>query len=389
MFNKPNLKLSDLPRTTPTKESAKPVNDTHLDANPTTAISTLTNPCNESHNNLTKYLDTSGRLNFTGKAVLHAQGADFTHGASYAIRMQDLEICEELGRGYYGTVYRVLHRPTGVWMAMKEIKLEITDAAFRQIIMELEVLHRSSGGGLIVEFYGAFFLEGAVYLCMEYMDCGSLETILRHIQNQLTLATSNSDKAIDAVEDKQYGGLEERILAEVAHEIVCGLKYLKDKLSVIHRDVKPSNVLLNSQGQVKLCDFGVSGQLVQSMAKTNIGCQSYMAPERIAILADHSTYTVSSDVWSLGVTLWEAAMGHHPFSADRYDSVFAQLNAIVTEQIESVDSTRFSPNCQDFLSLCLEKDPNSRPNYATLLQHPFIANREPVDLKQWLSEIML
>lgn len=75
--------------------------------------------------------------------------------------------------------------------------------------------------------------------------------------------------------------------------MVEGLKFLKDELSIIHRgililicdvddnwqsiDVKPTNVLANRQGQVKLCDFGVSGQLEKSLAKTNIGCQSYMA----------------------------------------------------------------------------------------------------------------
>lgn len=60
-------------------------------------------------------------------------------------------------------------------------------------------------------------------------------------------------------------------------KMVKGLKFLKDELSIIHRDVKPTNVLANIKGQVKLCDFGVSGQLEKSLAKTNIGCQSYMA----------------------------------------------------------------------------------------------------------------
>jgi mitogen-activated protein kinase kinase len=63
--------------------------------------------------------DPSGALNFGGKAVLHAAGVDFSNGSSFAINMNQLQLAEELGRGNYGTVKKVLHRPTNVAMAMK------------------------------------------------------------------------------------------------------------------------------------------------------------------------------------------------------------------------------------------------------------------------------
>ncbi len=110
-----------------------------------------------------------------------------------------------------------------------------------------------------------------VYYCMEYMDAGSLDKL-------------------------QGDGVPEQVLARITGSMVRGLKFLKDELQIIHRgvsywepliivkltiacmsDVKPTNVLVNRRGQVKLCDFGVSGQLEKSLAKTNIGCQSYMA----------------------------------------------------------------------------------------------------------------
>lgn len=94
--------------------------------------------------------------------------------------------------------------------------------------------------------------------------------------------------------------------------VTRGLQFLKDKLSVMHRDIKPTNILLNHRGEVKLCDFGVSGALVNSMAKTHIGSQSYLAPERISLLAN-APYTTSSDIWSLGMAMWETAMGYYPF----------------------------------------------------------------------------
>lgn len=117
--------------------------------------------------------------------------------------------------------------------------------------MELDILHRAVAPE-IVEFYGAFFIESCVYYCMELMDAGSLDKL-------------------------QGAGTPEEVLARMTASIIRGLKFLKDDLQIIHRDVKPTNVLMNKKGEVKLCDFGVSGQLEKSLAKTNIGCQSYMA----------------------------------------------------------------------------------------------------------------
>jgi mitogen-activated protein kinase kinase len=72
-----------------------------------------------SSQSFTIHRDPSGALNFNGKAVLHATGVDFSNGASFAINMNQLQLDEELGKGNYGTVKKVLHKPTNVAMAMK------------------------------------------------------------------------------------------------------------------------------------------------------------------------------------------------------------------------------------------------------------------------------
>ena len=201
-----------------------------------------------------KIVDPSGRLVFDGKAVLHASGVEFKNGTTFTIHMDDLEMLEQLGHGNYGTVTKVRHTRTGVEMAMKEIRLELDEAKLNAIIMELDILHRALAPQ-IVEFYGAFFVESCVYYCMEYMDIGSLE--------KLTTG--------------RHCVVPEDVLAQITLSTVRGLRFLKDELQIIHRDVKPTNILINSLGEVKLCDFGVSGQLEKSLAKTNI-CLLYTSP---------------------------------------------------------------------------------------------------------------
>ncbi|KAA1128716.1 hypothetical protein PGTUg99_001082 [Puccinia graminis f. sp. tritici] len=313
--------------------------------------------------NFSKIVDPSGRLNFGGKAILHSHGVDFSNGSSFSINMNELTLMEELGKGNYGTVQKVFHKPTKVVMAMKEIRLELDDSKLKAILTELDILHRATSD-TIVEFYGAFFIESCVYYCMEYMDGGSL--------------------------DKLAGAdVPEPVLARVTGRVVEGLRFLKDELQTIHRDVKPTNVLINQKGETKLCDFGVSGQLERSLAKTNIGCQSYMAPERIQgeRTGEVNTYTVSSDVWSLGISIIEFAIGHYPYPPETYSNIFAQLNAIVHGESPSLPSEIYSNVAIDFVNQCLIKNPKDRPTYNDLLKHPFLREeaKNHVDMVAWVA----
>ncbi|THW82196.1 kinase-like protein [Aureobasidium pullulans] len=334
-----------------------------------------------------EYIDKeTGSLKFKGKAILNSKGVQFSSGQSFQISLDEVDTIDELGKGNYGTVYKVRHsRPqmrkvgqglagnkigpgetrdetaaprgntTGIVMAMKEMRLELEDSKFATIIMELDVLHRCASP-FIVDFYGAFFQEGAVYICMEFMDGGSM--------------------------DKLYGdGVPENVLRKVTLATTRGLKSLKDEHNIIHRDVKPTNILINTAGAIKICDFGVSGNLVASIAKTNIGCQSYMAPERISsggvaqagANPGGGTYSVQSDIWSLGLTIIECAMGRYPYPPETYDNIFSQLSAIVDGEPPDLPTGEFSDAARNFVAGCLNKIPKLRPTYAMLLQHAWLA----------------
>ncbi|KAG1855699.1 kinase-like domain-containing protein [Suillus subalutaceus] len=312
--------------------------------------------------------------------------------------MEELVLEHELGRGNYGTVKKVLHRPTKVEMAMKEIRLELDSTKLNGILMELDILHRALSSYNIVDFYGAFFVESCVYYCMEYMDGGSLASFPPPLADEH--------------------------LCRIASSMSHGLEFLKTELGVMHRDVKPTNVLVNCKGEVKLCDFGVSGQLEKSIAKTNVGCQSYMAPERIkgsspsgSNLEDAFTsYTVSADVWSLGLSIVEIARGRYPYPPETYENVFAQLSAIVDgeapglpedeefadEEVEVYSGSysaspeqssfmrkgkrRWSPEARDWVRRCLIKNADERATYKELLEHPWMRKHQCVDMVSWVAK---
>lgn len=147
----------------------------------------------------------------------------------------------------------------------------------------------------IVQFYGAIFKEGDCWISMEIMS-------------------TSLDKFYKYVYERQMQRIPENILGQITVATVHALNYLKEKLKIIHRDVKPSNILLHEGGDIKLCDFGISGQLIDSIARTkDAGCRPYMAPERIDPEFSHKGYDVRSDVWSLGITLMEVATGRFPY----------------------------------------------------------------------------
>ncbi|KAI9833630.1 MAG: hypothetical protein M1819_003583 [Sarea resinae] len=291
------------------------------------------------------------------------------------LRSEDLIVLKELGAGNGGTVSKVIHAATKVVMARKVIHVEAKKEVRKQIVRELHIMH-DCNSPYIVSFYGAFLNDGGdVIMCMEYMDCGSLDRI-----------------------SKDFGPVRVDVLGKIAEAVLGGLTYLYNVHRIMHRDIKPSNVLVNSRGNIKLCDFGVSGELVNSIADTFVGTSTYMAPERI----QGAKYSVKSDVWSVGLTLMELAIGRFPFDSsdsaagDRADAgpmgILDLLQQIVHEPAPKLPKSDAFPSIlEDMISKCLIKQPEGRPTPQELYEEDAFlqaAKRTPVDLEQWAVSMM-
>ncbi|EDO45553.1 predicted protein, partial [Nematostella vectensis] len=313
----------------------------------------------------------------------------------------DFEKITELGAGNGGVVTKVLHKPTGLIMARKLIHLEVKPAIRTQIIRELKVLH-DCNSPYIVGFFGAFYSDGEISICMEHMDGGSLDLIL-----------------------KKAGRIPEDILGKISIAVLKGLCYLREIHQIIHRDVKPSNILVNSRGEIKMCDFGVSGQLIDSMANSFVGTRSYMSPERL----QGNQYTIQSDIWSFGLSLVEMAIGRYPIpppdpqeiekvlsrepssmaspmsvgrlppgvrppsgvnNETRPMAIFELLDYIVNEPPPILPGAHFSPEFCEFVQKCLVKNPKQRADLTYLMTHKFIAkaDKSNVDFAKWISQFL-
>ncbi|XP_051677771.2 dual specificity mitogen-activated protein kinase kinase 5 isoform X4 [Oryctolagus cuniculus] len=233
---------------------------------------------------------------------------------------QDIRYRDTLGHGNGGTVYKAHHVLSGKILAVK------CDSSY------------------IIGFYGAFFVENRISICTEFMDGGSLDV---------------------------YRKIPEHVLGRIAVAVVKGLTYLWS-LKILHRDVKPSNMLVNTRGQVKLCDFGVSTQLVNSIAKTYVGTNAYMAPERIS----GEQYGIHSDVWSLGISFMELALGRFPYPQIQKNQgslmPLQLLQCIVDEDSPVLPVGEFSEPFVHFITQCMRKQPKERPAPEELMGHPFI-----------------
>ncbi len=253
-----------------------------------------------------------------------------------------LELRQLLGQGSFGSVYEALHKETGVTVAVKIMPVDSTgiDTLHKEITVLKECI-----SPYIVEYHGSYLKEGQLWLVMEYCDGGSVCDIIKATRTPL-----NEDQ-----------------ICAICKQVLRGLNYMHTNRK-IHRDIKAGNILLNSQGQAKLADFGVCAELASTISKqtTRAGSPFWMSPEVIK----RSEYNKKTDIWSLGITAIEMAEGEPPYF---HIHPIRAMFVIANKPAQGLsDPKQWSPEFNSFVSLCLKIDPKHRPTAAELLAHPFI-----------------
>ncbi|XP_017460971.1 PREDICTED: dual specificity mitogen-activated protein kinase kinase 7-like, partial [Rhagoletis zephyria] len=262
------------------------------------------------------------------------------------IKEDDFQRLSELGAGSFGVVDKMLHKPSKTDLAVKKMRRSGNQDDNKHIINDLELLRKCIDFKNIVQCYGYYIMETEVWIFMELMT-----TCFDRLLKRLGAETR----------------VPEQIIGKIVVSTVSTLDYLKDRHGVIHRDIKPSNILINRQGVIKLCDFGISGRLIDSKAHSrSVGCAAYMAPERIQPPDSTGSYDIRSDVWSLGITLVEIATGRFPYQDFKSD--FELLSKVIQEEPPTLSTAAgFSPDIKNFIDKCLTKDYTKRPKYKELM----------------------
>ncbi|KAJ1335175.1 mitogen-activated protein kinase kinase [Microdochium nivale] len=354
----------------------------HGTPDPTSAVGSIYSERSEGGVGMERDSSMQGlELGFDKLALERARTADVEALDDEGWRIASLEgrITElnGLGEGAGGAVTKCKLKGGKTMFALKVITTNPDPDIKKQIVREIN-FNKECASEHICAYYGVFDdpTTGTISIAMEICEGGSLDSIYREV--------------------KRLGGRTgEKVLGKIAEGVLAGLTYLHSK-KIIHRDIKPSNILLARKGHVKLCDFGVSGDFgTKGEANTFIGTSYYMAPERIT----GQSYTITSDVWSTGVTLLEVAQHRFPFPADGTDSqpkagLIDLLTYIVRQPIPKLKDEPsadifWSDNFKYFIECCLEKDPSRRASPWRMMEHPWIVEMKTkrVNMEKYLTQV--
>ncbi|XP_060629352.2 serine/threonine-protein kinase 36 isoform X1 [Anolis sagrei] len=260
--------------------------------------------------------------------------------------MERYHVLEMIGEGSFGRVYKGRRKYSTKIVALKFIpKVGRSQKELKNLQREIEIM-RGLHHPNIVQMLDSFETDKEVVVVTDYAE-GELFQIL-----------------------EDDGNLPEEQVQIIASQLVSALYYLHSH-RILHRDMKPQNILLGKGGVIKLCDFGFARAMsIHTMVLTSIkGTPLYMSPE----LVEEKPYDHTADLWSVGCILYELYVGTPPFYTN---SIFQLVSLIIKDPVKWPKN--MSLHFKSFLQGLLMKDPRERLSWPELLYHPFIAGKVTV-----------
>jgi serine/threonine protein kinase len=249
---------------------------------------------------------------------------------------EDFDVQKKIAGGSFGTVYQVVEKATGKKLAVKIVKYQ--NIIQRKLILNEYILTKLSNHPNIIKYYLIYERNDEVWIIQELMKT-SLASILSKIHP-----------------------LPEGVIVYILKEVLKGIDFIH-KHYRIHRDIKSDNILLDLEGNVKVCDMGFAAQLTseQLTRSTLAGTPCWLAPE----LASMQPYDCKADIWSFGVLAIELVEAEPPMIRANIQNV---IRSILNGEIGLSDPESVTPQLANLIQMCLVPEPKFRKSASELLE---------------------
>ncbi len=263
-------------------------------------------------------------------------------------RLADYELSGIIAKGSFGSVYRAVRKRDGRVFALKQVSLANMTKVDRQLAIDearmLSQLHHPN----IIKHYDSFVdSEEKLNILMEYASKGNVATLIKSFQGK---------------------PMPEDVVWRILIQALLGLSHIHSK-RIIHRDIKALNLFIDAYDNIKIGDLGIARALGKDseFASTIVGTPYYLAPE----LCEDKPYNEKSDVWALGVVMYECCMGRYPFDAQNPGAL---IRKILKGQFAPVQGP-YTTAIVQLITSCLSFKPQTRPDSASLLRNVALVSK--------------